>query len=51
MKLEEWVLLGVLGVIAFTVPILSDPYYHKEKVSVAEWIYREIDELFTGERE
>ena len=31
-------------------PIFPDPYYHVEHVNFWEWLYREINEVLTGER-
>ena len=41
---------GVLVVVSF-IPILPDPYYHKERVNFWVWCWREIDELLHGEAE
>ena len=46
-----FILLIVGGYVAFTIPILPDPYYHETKVTFAEWLKREIDELLHGEKE
>ncbi len=37
-------------VLAGTLKIFLDPYYHREKVSLAVFLAREIDELIRGER-
>jgi len=53
LKKNRWVsLLGVVvfGLFALTVKCLPDPYYHQEKVTLVEWVRRELDELRTGER-
>lgn len=42
--------MGLFLLGAFTIKIFDDPYYHVEKVTFAEWVYREIDELLHGER-
>lgn len=32
-------------------PWFLDPYFHKQRVDFWVWLKREINELFTGERE
>jgi len=50
-KKELLILLFFVVVVgAWTVPVFPDPYYHIERVTFAEWAYREIDELIHGER-
>jgi hypothetical protein len=43
-----WALVGL--VVLLVVPILPDPYYHKHRVTLLDWLARELDELLTGER-
>jgi len=40
----------VVIILAWTLNIFLDPYYHREKVSLAVFLAREIDELIRGER-
>jgi len=44
MVLVVLILLGFLR-------IWPDPFYHKERVSFYLWAAREVEELYTGERE
>lgn len=54
MKLMNWILIGILVDIALLtllfVKIFPDPYYHLEDVNIYTFLYREIDELFHGEK-
>ena len=49
--------LTILGIVtagvlaAVLLPIMPDPYYHKERMPLLLWIAREIEEFYTGERE
>jgi len=50
--LKTWqiVALIVLAFILGGIPFLLDPYYHETKVTLFEWLKREIDELQHGEK-
>lgn len=54
MKIFNWIIIGILVNIALFallfIKIFPDPYYHLEDVNFYTWIYREIDELFHGEK-
>ena len=42
---------AIFTIMIFTSKELPDPYYHKEKVDVMEWVKREVLELICGEAE
>ena len=51
-KMEEKKKAVVLGlVVASLLPILSDPFFHEEKVNFWVWLTREFEEILTGEKE
>jgi len=54
MKKWQWLTLAALLMVivlgSYTLEVFPDPYYHEIKVSFAEWVRRELDELQHGER-
>ena len=51
MKKEEWFWIGLVFVcFANFVPVFPDPFYHTERVTLFEWVRREIYELLYGEK-
>lgn len=44
------VLVGVVLIGAYYLEVFPDPYYHKTRVNIYTWLWREIDELIHGER-
>lgn len=50
MKWYHYLLMAVIIGTVLGMPLFVDPYYHQEKVSFSVWVYRELDELRSGER-
>ena len=55
MKGKAGIIIVVLATLlivglALILKIFIDPYYHREYVNLATWIYRELDEVVRGER-
>lgn len=50
MKLSTPLFFLVIGLIVLSfLPLLPDPYLHRENITFWDWASREIDELINGE--
>ena len=47
--LQDFIIGLLLGILSM-MPVFPDPYHHSQLVCFWVWLYRELDELISGEK-